>query len=243
MGEVMLYADSRGRGLKVGETQVVVMPGKGLREIQARMLADLEQMEEKPRMIYVMAGIIDVVNRTNKGEVIFAGNVGGIVAEVEQRLVSIMTEVKACAVVFCTVAPMDIKRWNGMRRDQGKIRQLRYERSYQEMQSEINEAVRELNRRITAMNRLRAWKTPFLHSEVLHNKKNKRVRVEFWHLMDGIHPGVRLMGKWEKMLLKTIGSNLERYGVKEESMRIKGLTDSEEEGEKRFDRAVLERNN
>ena len=193
----MIYADSRGRGLKMNEVPVVVMPGKGLREIQARIMVDCEQKERKPRMIYIMAGVIDVVHKTNKGEVIFVGNVGGVVSEVEQKLVSIMTGVKGSTLVFCTIAPMDIRRWNVLRRNQGRIKELRYERSYKEMQVEINEAVRELNRRITAINRVRAWKTPFLHSEVLHNKKNNKVRVEFWHLVDGIHPGggaVRKMG-------------------------------------------------
>jgi len=69
-----VYTDSRGRGLALGGVSLVVMPGQGLRGVRRRVEEDV-QRKGRPQMIYVLAGILDLVHKTGSGEVIFVGNV------------------------------------------------------------------------------------------------------------------------------------------------------------------------
>ena len=81
-------------------------------------------------------------------------------------------EIEAVKVVYDTMATMNIARQNFMRQGQGKIRKFRYEGGYTyvAMQKEINEAGMEINKRVTALNNMRVWSTPFLHAEVCHRR-------------------------------------------------------------------------
>ena len=78
-----MYADSRGRGLVLGGVSLVVMPGQGLRGVRRRVEEDV-QRKGRPKMIYVLAGILDLVHKTGSGEVIFVGNVKSRVNALEK---------------------------------------------------------------------------------------------------------------------------------------------------------------
>ena len=236
-----MYTDSRGRGLALGGVSLVVMPGQGLRGVRRRVEEDV-QRKGRPQMIYVLAGILDLVHKTGSGEVIFVGNVENRVNALEKQMVDMATEIAGVKVVFGTMATMNIARWNIMRHSQGRIQRLRYEGVYGAMQKEINEAVVEINRRVTALNNMRGWKTPFLHSEVCHRRKKGRMRFEYWHLVDGVHPSGKMVGKWSKMIEKTVAQNLLKLEEREEQgVAALEESDSDEGGEERFSRTVAER--
>lgn len=167
-------------------------------------------LEFKPHMIYVLTGICDItylISRNPPTVVLRHPTVQGTVNyymhsvdRTHQGLYTLRNLVgHPIMIIFPTLTGLDIHRYNAYPRN-----------LFSPQQPTLNQAVININRLITAMNRSMGTFTPFLSTPV-HPRCRSRYRFVYDRLVDGCHPSDHLCSVWANKLFANAPRNVDKY--------------------------------
>lgn len=214
---VMVLTDSRGRGLQhiierltEIEVGVQVMSGAGSELAAIRALTQVREI--KPALIILATGICDLTFRdtsTRKTSLRYStveecveGVIGGIKAACE--ILEVMGKVK---ISVATLTGLDLVDYNCRYRkhmNEGEYENYCKERKREcKEQKILNEAIIEINRKITVINRNHGTPSTWL-STVVHSYYRKTHHHSYKRLQDGCHPGEATKLKWAKLIVKSL---------------------------------------
>lgn len=165
---------------------------------------------------YIMAGICDITTRItskaqNYQEVIFNYNEDAI-SDVKKKINIVETKIMELGVlpIFCTVVPMHLETWNQTRFQQGKTSTLNYAQQYATMQSNLENALDEINHHIIKVNSKKNLATPLTHTSLLKRHKNGYYHL-YGLLTDGCHPSEKAIEKLITSLSKAMSLNNDKH--------------------------------
>ena len=111
----------------------------------------------------------------------------------------------------CTIAPLDIERWNRHRLTIRKTTHLEHQAQYKEWQKTIERAIIQINKFIIEINIANHMITPFVGDTVM-TKKGSRVKKHYEKFPDGLHPGDELIKIWGDQIATRIDANFSISG-------------------------------
>lgn len=214
--KILIIADSRGRRLgheldrafEYVDYRLIWRSGLSLRGVPDFAADSI--LEFKPHMIYVLPGICDVtylISRNPPSVALRHSTVQGTVNyymhsidRAHQGLYALSNSVgHPIMIIFPTLTGLDIRRYNGFPRN-----------LISPQQSTLNQAVININRLVTAMNRSMGIFTPFLSTPV-HPRCRRRYRFVYDRLVDGCHPSGHLCSIWANRLFTNALRNVDKY--------------------------------
>ena len=130
------------------------------------------------------------------------------VNKVNELLLDLTETVKKlnCKVCVCTVAPMDMGKWNEHRLKAKKTLLLSHQQEYPVMQNSLENAIITVNKYIIELNINNNMVTPFVADTVL-TKKGSRNKKHYEKLPDGLHADDDLKEQWGKIIQARIDQN------------------------------------
>lgn len=208
---VVIIADSRGRGLQTVFSQikdrgyavtVLFWKGRGMTEAVKDSIKQL--VWTAPDIIVVLAGICDLTVRDRESRQVslsfdtmdlavdmFVGRMDTI-----HHFLTINLTERAFKLIFSQVVGMDMGTYNG----------LPYPHPQQDL---LDSVIHRLNNEIVSWNMVRNVATPWIASDIHHNRKDGQKIVRYQRLAsDGLHLTDELKQRWvtylHKAILKTI---------------------------------------
>lgn len=143
---------------------------------------------------YIFAGICSLTTRLQEAgrryqEVIFH-DPSNTISRVKSEILELNSTIKreGGLPIFCTLISMHLSTWNELRLAKRKTRELRHRDNYENMQSELEMAVAELNEFIVQTNMDNGVATPLIHTAISSRKHGKTFILYKKHLADGCHP-------------------------------------------------------
>lgn len=216
--KILIIADSRGRRLgheldrvfEYVDYKLIWKSGLSLRNV-TDFAADAI-LDYKPHMVYVMLGICDVtylISRNPHSVALRHPTVASTVNyymhgidRAHQGIYSLHVAVgHPIMIIFPTLTGMDIRRYNGYPYNLISPQQVT-----------LNQAVININRLITAMNRSMGIYTPFLSTPV-HPRCRHRYRFVYSRLTDGCHPSDELCALWANKIFANALRNVDKYSL------------------------------
>lgn len=210
--QIYIFADSRGKNLKINNVEVKSYPGITLLSLLQIVCKFTEKITSS--CIYIYAGINDLTTfeRGYRYQELISKssiNIPILFEEIEKMKNNI--ERNNNKLIFATIPTMNIEKWNKTRLNQGKTSHLKQITNYKEMQNTINNNIQEINRNIIRINTFSNYRTPYLHTTIEVNVPIKRSgtkkRYYYFKLADGIHPTQELNNKIQERFLKAIDEN------------------------------------
>ena len=218
--EVLVVADSRGRGLELmlekelpeRKVKVLTLGGAGSELAALRALSTIKT--SRPDMIILMTGICDLTWRDKRSQCtsLRSGKIADCVENVMGPLraaYEIMTTEGGpnTPISIATVTGLDLADYNFRGRRQMTGDEYR---KYSEgnktkhgLQETLNMAMVEINRRITALNKEHGVPTTWI-STVIHAYYRGTHHHNYKRLKDGCHPDEETKVRWVRQLGKTI---------------------------------------
>ena len=209
----IIIGDSRAVALKYKKHQFNQMvvdvwgkPGIGLDGITAliedNIIYNHPPIYNGKSHYYIVGGICDITTCMKSykyQEVVFDSNEGKT-NEVIEKFTYTAKKIINLGVtpVFCTVFPTHLETWNNLRLKQNKTNILNYHEEYNTMQTDLEKAVKIINKHIIDLNHELNLATPLIHTSMEKNRRNKKY-IHYKALTDGCHPG-------DQMICKIIGS-------------------------------------
>ena len=109
---------------------------------------------------------------------------------------------------ICTIPPSSLDTWNHTRLNQHKTAMLKYYPQYPEMQHNLIDTIIGINTNIISINQSRHAFTPKLADTIITKPgKNKKHRIHYSRLVDGVHPTESVKGDWARILMQAITKN------------------------------------
>ena len=157
------------------------------------------------RHVYFLVGIPDITIKVSRGayeETILTKSQEKLTTDLNDKILELTSAVKdkGCRVCVCTIAPLDIERWNRHRLTIRKTTHLEHQAQYKEWQKTIERAIIQINKFIIEINIANHMITPFVGDTVM-TKKGSRVKKHYEKFPDGLHPGDELIKIWGNKLL------------------------------------------
>ena len=216
--EVIVIADSRGRGLQqlvnsllTGvKVQMMVHSGAGLELAAIKSIQAITRVQ--PKIIILMAGICDITwrdKKTKKTKLRYEGVTECVenvirAAKAAYELLNVLGRHK---ISIATVTGLDLTDYNNHARK--RMTEVEYDNYAKSMkvdhpqQQVLNEAVLEINRQITALNRETGIPTTWT-STIVHSYYRKVHHHSYKKLQDGCHPDEETRERWAKQITKSI---------------------------------------
>ena len=155
----MVFCTSRGKDLELhirpkGEAVVFCLSGWKIKDIQNEAIKKILYYQRKYQVIhcYFLVGIPDLTLRVRGDgcEETTMGDMLQCVNKVNELLLDLTETVKRlnCKVCVCTVAPMDIGKWNEHRLKAKKTLSLSHQQEYPVMQNSLENAIITINKYI-----------------------------------------------------------------------------------------------
>ena len=197
----VIFGDSRAKALigcadLQGLTDIHYRPG-GDYKAMSSMVTDYYShhgIQSDDTRYYIFAGICDVTERIHQKvsryqEVVYFEHPHKTLSRVSDSIMKLHVQIRnlGATAVFSTICPMDICKWNTVRKTQRKTSYLRYMDLYASMQSALNEAIDLINTFIINLNVASCVKTPAIHRCLQHNHKNGSKSWRLHKLTDGCH--------------------------------------------------------
>ena len=217
----MVLGTSRARDLELSckpkeETVIFSNSGAKIPFIKSLVSEKIKLYQKKYSYIHVyfLVGINDITTMTRDGayeEVTIEGNQEIVFESMKSKIENLTSQVKSlgCKPCVCTIAPMDIKKWNLHRLGCNRTSHLKFQDKYSDMQTTIEGALIKINKFIVELNMENNMVTPFTADAVMQ-KKGSRVKKYYEKLPDGLHPGEELKKKWGKMIADRIDTNFSK---------------------------------
>lgn len=214
--KILIIADSRGRRLgheldrvfEYVDFRFIWKGGLSLRGV-TDFAADTI-LEFKPHMIYLLVGICDITYLISRNPPTVAlrhpttqATVNYYMHSIDrahQGIYSLHHQVgHPVMIIFPTLTGLDIRRYNAYPRNLHSPQQIT-----------LNQAVLNINRHVTAMNRSMGIFTPFLATPV-HPRCRHRYRFVYTRLVDACHPSDHLCAIWANKLFSNALRNVDKY--------------------------------
>ena len=110
--------------------------------------------------------------------------------------------------IICTIPPSSLDTWNHTRLNQHKTAMLKFYPQYPEMQHNLIDTIIGINTNIISINQSRHAFTPKLADTIITKPgKNKKHRINYSRLVDGVHPTESVKGDWARILMQAITKN------------------------------------
>ena len=213
----MVFCTSRGKDLELhirpnGEAVVFCLSGWKIKDIQNEALKKILYYQRRYQIIhcYFLVGIPDITLRVRGDgyEETTMGDMLQCVNKVNGLLLDLTETVKKlnCKVCVCTVAPMDIGKWNEHRLKANKTLSLSHQQEYPVMQKSLENAIITIDKYIIEININNIMVTPFVADTVL-TKKGSRNKKHYEKLPDGLHADDDLKEQWGKIIQARIDQN------------------------------------
>lgn len=216
--KTLVIADSRGAHIApilqatkdIGETKVVVNPGATI--LNAVQTARGTITTFQPDLIVVIAGICNITKRNRNTRMISLkhNNVDGIITEVMDEVVKARAEIERTSgawISFATVTGTDLTDVNNHgRRTMTDAEYRTYVNTVKiphPDQGTLDNALFELNRRITAHNNIHHTPTTWM-AEVVHPYLRGQHRSYYTRLRDGCHPTPNTRTRWAHQIARTV---------------------------------------
>lgn len=216
--EVLVVADSRGRGLQPildrgneGKiVKVLAMGGAGSQIAAIRALHSIKR--DKPELVILMTGICDLTWRDRRTHLtkLRSSSVNECVENVMGPLraaYDIMESEGGVRPSIATLTGLDLADYNYKgRKHMSEDEYKQYSETVKERhkdQGTLNEATIEINRRITALNKGHGIPTTWL-STVVHTYYRGVHHHNYKRLRDGCHPDEGTKNSWCSQIRKTI---------------------------------------
>lgn len=219
MFKTMVIADSRGAGLQKqlnrmlgeGRAEVFSYPGAGIVAAVESAMTDWEHAKYQNELVVLMAGICDVtfknrrtgalsINRLSEGQIV--GKVFGEVLKAYERLI----ESGYRSISIATITGIDLEDYNNPnRRHMSADEYMEYcdkSKLHNKDQEVVNNAVLEVNRQITGLNRNNNMPTTWTAS-VVHSYFRGAYHHYYRKLKDGCHPTEETKEDWAKKIAAT----------------------------------------
>ena len=217
--------------------------------------------------VYFMAGLCDLTRKDNdifgyrkKGiktipiqydEVTFPESSSQAVPRLKSTINSIAHQISSTGAspCFMTIPTCSLKKWNETRLKYRKTEYLLHSSQYDDMQGNLNRAIKEINHHILDLNTTYNMHTPKIANTIMKTsskttksgiKKSskKKKRTLFSQLPDGVHPKNHLRKKWAKIIIQSIANNrsppsLNKTPVESSSSESETDTNSDDENHPR----------
>ena len=211
----IIVATSRGRPLQDyftsrPNTIMEYRPGAST-EMLTHVAEDKMKKLPTPRIghkhhVYFLSGLCDLTRRdrdkdTGYDEFTFMHNVeeaDSLIERIHESSSAIITQYDAIPI-YCTIAPMDISKWNHHRLSIGKTSYLLHYNHYQDMQENLINSTVFINHSICNRNAYNNMDTPRISHEIIYkpNARRPTYRMRYSNLSeDGCHPTEDVNCQW-----------------------------------------------
>lgn len=214
--KILIIADSHGRRLEheldrvfeYEDYKLIWRSGLSLRSVTD--FATDTVINYRPHLVYVMVGICDVTYLISRNPHSVALRHPTVQATVNHYMHGIDRAHQGIyalhnivghpiMIIFPTLTGMDIRRYNGYPQN-----------LHSPQQTTLNQAVININRHVTAMNRSMGISTPFLSTPV-HPRCRHRYRFVYSRLVYGCHPSDDLCALWANRIFMNALRNADKY--------------------------------
>ena len=177
-----------------------------------------DRITHKPTHVYILAGVTDITTKLSHKhpyrykESIYNGTPDSTIVNIKEKMAKIADTItqKGATPIFCTIAGINIRKYNISLRDNHKTTTLHHEHSYDTMQTKVEHIIREINNHITDTNSRRGVATPLFHTAILkrHGRAPRGYYKFHWEgLYDGIHATRHTRDQWAFSLTRAIEIN------------------------------------
>lgn len=216
--KTIVITDSRGRGLQellnarqdLGKVLILAHGGAGAEMAVLKSMKAIKQ--ERPNLVILAAGVCDLTWRHSETKVTSLRN-----KELEGSVKQVITALQsACELLrvtgeyhvsVATVTGIDLADYNHPTRKRMNQEQYSHYVSTTKIihkeQITLNEAINEINRRITSLNKEAGMPTTWT-AGVVHSHFNKLTHHYYRRLTDGCHLDNNTKKGWVKQIAKTI---------------------------------------
>lgn len=214
----MVFGTSRGRNLDIylkpkSEAVVFFRSGGRINQIKEDACAKIDYYKRKYLNIHVyfLVGIPDITSKVSMDayeETILTKSITELTETFTESLLDLSAAIKkkGCEICICTIASLDMEKWNHHRLSIKKSSHLKHESHYNEWQKTVEEGITQINKFIVELNITNHMITPFIGDTVM-TKKKSRVKKYYERLPDGLHPGEDLLKKWGEIIANRIDKN------------------------------------
>ena len=127
-------------------------------------------------------GIPDITTIVKRGayqEAIIVPSKDELNMTFNEKILDLTSVVKKAAnrVCVCTIAPMDIEKWNKHRLYKKKTKHLKHQANYKEMQNTLEEAIIQINKFIVEIDMTDHMITPFIADTVFTKKRIPKQKI------------------------------------------------------------------
>ena len=215
--EVLVIADSRGRGLQDrikesinNEVTVLTLCGAGSELAAIKSIETVKIL--KPKLIIITTGICDLTWRDRKTKITklrhdTIRDCAEGVLEALKAAHDILDTLGDCKISIATLTGLDLTEYN--RKDRSQTKHVEYKdhnienRFRTKDQEMLNEAIIEINKMITVINKKAGVPTTWLGT-VIHSYYRKTHHHNYNKLIDGCHPSDDTKLKWVRLIAKSI---------------------------------------
>ena len=160
----MIFSTSRGKSLDVyleKDCEAVVFSRSGgkIAKIKEEVLEKIPKYKKKYQTVHVyfLVGIPDITKRIRRGayeEFAFIDEDDTLASNIQNQILELSEAVKiaGCEVCVCTVASMDLEKWNMHRLKGKKTSHLELKDQYKSMQKKMEKAILQINKSIASRN-------------------------------------------------------------------------------------------
>lgn len=217
--DTLIIADSRGQGLQqllneiagIGKPTVTTHRGAGI-------IKAIEQSQEiiakiKPNIIILMVGICDITTKDPRTKLIQLKSnttketTEALTTTLQSGYMKLKTQSPRSTISIATIPGLDISDCNNQRRrhmTESEYRQYTKTRKITHpSQRSLDEAITEINRRITALNEKNEAPTTWI-AGTIHPHYRKKRHNHYDRLLDGCHATKVTRTKWAQLIEKTI---------------------------------------
>ena len=219
----MIFDTSRGRHLDLhvkpkNEAVVFFRSGAKITQLKAEACSKIQYYKRKYDIIHVyfLVGIPDITIKVSRGayeETILTKSQEKFTTDLNDKILELTSAVKdkGCRVCVCTIAPLDIEKWNRHRLTIRKTTHLEHQAQYKEWQKTIERAIIQIDKFIIEINIANHMITPFVGDTAM-TKKGSRVKKHYEKFPDGLHPGDELIKIWGEQIATRIDANFSISG-------------------------------
>ena len=183
--------------------------------------------------VYVMGGIPDItiklnsyINRKKYTECIYTETPEITTTRIKQEIENCSHKIIQAGAIpsFATITSCDIAKYNRSLLTKRKTFHLAHTSHYISMQSNLEQALREINKFILDTNQRNNMSTPFCHTAIRKRRGTGKGYYKFMYdnLYDGVHGTDEIKGKWADAIKGAIRNN------RGQGKRKKGEEDQDE---------------
>ena len=215
----LIITDSRGTGIshiiakniETDNVTVSVHRGAGLQQAARRALPTFRTLN--PEIVIIMAGICNITEKNKRTSEIHLRH-----RTVTDTVIAVMDSVRAahniireqdqkCTVSIATIPGLDLSDYNNKRRkymtDEEYRKYCKTSKTPHPDQETLNEAILEINRRITRYNENNRIPTTWI-AGIIHPIYRRKHHHHYARLQDGCHGTTKTRIHWAKQITRTI---------------------------------------